>query len=62
MNATQTLQPGQSLWLDSITRTLLQSAALAARLQREGVDAFATSWHALLTRIREVCVSPALRV
>ena len=34
--------------------------ALAARLQREGVDAFATSWHALLTRIREKCASPAL--
>ena len=27
--------------------------ALATRLQREGVDAFATSWHALLTRIHE---------
>ena len=35
--------------------------ALAARLQREGVDAFATSWHALLTRIREKSASPALR-
>ncbi len=34
--------------------------ALAARLQHEGVDAFATSWHALLTRIREKCASPAL--
>ena len=29
--------------------------ALATRLQREGVDAFATSWHALLARIREKC-------
>ena len=27
--------------------------ALAARLQREGVDAFAASWHALLARVRE---------
>lgn len=63
MNATQALhQLGQSLWLDSITRTLLQSGTLAARLQREGVDAFALPWHALLMRIREECVSPALRV
>lgn len=28
---------------------------LAARLQREGVDAFANSWHALLLRIRQKC-------
>jgi transaldolase len=35
--------------------------ALAARLQREGVDAFATSWHALLARIHEKCASPAER-
>ncbi len=34
--------------------------ALAARLQHEGVNAFATSWHALLTSIREKCASPAL--
>jgi len=34
---------------------------LAARLQREGVDAFATSWHTLLTRIGEKCGSAALR-
>jgi transaldolase len=27
--------------------------ALAERLQREGVDAFATSWHALMARVRE---------
>ncbi len=27
--------------------------ALAEQLQREGVAAFATSWHTLLTRIRE---------
>ncbi len=33
--------------------------ALAARLQREGVDAFADSWHALLTRIQEKCASSA---
>ena len=35
--------------------------ALAARLQSEGVDAFATSWHALLSRIHEKCASPAER-
>ena len=35
--------------------------ALADQLQREGVDAFATSWHALLARIREKCASPAVR-
>ena len=33
--------------------------ALAARLQREGVAAFANSWHALLTRIRDKCASQA---
>ena len=63
MNATQALhQLGQGLWLDNITRTQLQSGTLAARLQRKGADALATSWHALLTRIREKCPSPALRV
>ncbi|MGV8917081.1 MAG: transaldolase [Pseudomonas sp.] len=31
--------------------------ALAVRLQREGVEAFAVSWHALLARIREKCES-----
>ncbi|MDE1948378.1 MAG: transaldolase, partial [Burkholderiales bacterium] len=35
--------------------------ALAARLQREGVDAFATSWHTLLARVREKCALPAAR-
>jgi len=35
--------------------------ALAARLQREGVTAFATSWHALLMRIREKCAATAGR-
>ena len=33
--------------------------ALAARLQSEGVDAFASSWHALLARIRGKCAAPA---
>ena len=31
---------------------------LAERLQREGVEGFATSWHAMLTRIREKCMAP----
>ena len=35
--------------------------ALAARLQNEGVDAFATSWHALLKRIREKRALPVPR-
>ncbi len=34
--------------------------ALAAQLQREGVAAFARSWHALLTRIGEKCASTAV--
>jgi transaldolase len=33
--------------------------ALALRLQREGVAAFAQSWHALLARIREKCPTRA---
>ena len=64
MKATQALhQLGQSLWLDNITRTLLFSReqVLAARLQSEGVDAFANSWHALLARIHEKCASSAER-
>jgi transaldolase len=35
----------------------VDDGALATRLQREGVDAFAASWQALLTRIREKCAS-----
>lgn len=34
-------------------RAGIDIVALADRLQREGVDAFAASWHALLARIRE---------
>lgn len=44
--------------IEEFHREGVDDAALAARLQREGVDAFATSWHALLTRIREKCASP----
>jgi transaldolase len=39
--------------IEEFTREGVDVAALAARLQREGVDAFAKSWHALLSRIRE---------
>jgi transaldolase len=38
--------------IDAFRHEGIDVDALAARLQREGVDAFATSWHALLTRIR----------
>jgi transaldolase len=45
--------------IEEFTREGVDVNALAARLQREGVDAFAQSWHALLTRIREKCTSQA---
>jgi transaldolase len=35
----------------------VDDAALAARLQREGADAFANSWHAMLARIKEKSAS-----
>jgi transaldolase len=47
--------------IEEFTREGVDDDALAARLQREGVDAFATSWHALLTRIREKCAAAAVR-
>ncbi|MBC7480650.1 MAG: transaldolase [Rhizobacter sp.] len=43
--------------IEEFRREGVDDDALGARLQREGVDAFATSWHALLTRIREKCTS-----
>jgi transaldolase len=39
--------------IDEFRREGVDCEALAARLQREGADAFATSWHALLARIEE---------
>jgi len=39
--------------LDEFRREGVDDEALAARLQREGAEAFATSWHALLSRIEE---------
>jgi transaldolase len=44
--------------IEEFHREGVDDNALAARLQREGVDAFATSWHALLTRIREKRAAP----
>ena len=41
--------------IEEFRREGVDDDALAARLQREGVDSFATSWHALLTRIRDKC-------
>ena len=43
--------------IEEFRREGVDDSALATRLQREGVEAFATSWHALLTRIREKCAS-----
>ncbi len=39
--------------IEEFHREGVDDNALAARLQSEGVEAFAASWHALLTRIRE---------
>jgi transaldolase len=47
--------------IEEFHREGVDDAALAARLQREGVEAFATSWHALLTRIREKSTAHAAR-
>jgi transaldolase len=43
--------------IEEFRREGVDDDALAQRLQREGVDAFASSWHALLTRIREKCAA-----
>lgn len=43
--------------IEEFRREGVDDSALAARLQLEGVDAFAASWRALLTRIREKCTS-----
>ena len=47
--------------IEDFRREGIDDDALAARLQSEGVDAFATSWHALLKRIREKRASLAPR-
>ena len=41
--------------IEEFRREGVDDDALAARLQREGVDSFATSWHALLNSIRDKC-------
>ncbi len=41
--------------LEEFRREGVDDAKLAERLQREGVDAFALSWHQMLSRIREKC-------
>jgi len=46
--------------LEEFRREGVDDAALAQRLQREGVEAFATSWHAMLSRIREKCQTKAV--
>lgn len=48
--------------VEAFQREGVDDQALAARLQCEGIDAFATSWHALLKRIHEKCALPALHV
>jgi transaldolase len=45
--------------LEEFRREGVDDAKLAERLQRAGVDAFALSWHAMLTRIREKCLPVA---
>lgn len=45
--------------IDEFRREGVDDEALAEKLQREGVEAFATSWHALLSRIQEKCESPS---
>ncbi len=45
--------------LEEFRREGVDDAALAARLQREGADAFSKSWRALLSRIKEKSAQPA---
>lgn len=45
--------------IEEFRREGVDDEALATRLQREGVDSFATSWYALMTRIRQKCMAPA---
>jgi transaldolase len=46
--------------LEEFRREGVDDEALAQRLQREGVEAFATSWHAMLSRIREKSAPPVV--
>ena len=47
--------------IEEFRREGVADDALASRLQRAGVVAFAASWHALLTRIGEKCALPMER-
>jgi transaldolase len=44
--------------LEAFRREGIDVAALARQLQREGVEGFATSWHAMLSRIHEKSARP----
>ncbi len=57
-------QPQRLLWASTGTKgpaapDRLYVEALAARLQREGVQGFARSWSGLMARIQEKCSQPA---
>ncbi|HEU0038117.1 MAG TPA: hypothetical protein VFR76_02475 [Verrucomicrobiae bacterium] len=57
MKATKLLHEfGQSLWLDNITRDLLNEG-LADRLQEEGAAAFVKSWNELLAVLESKCTA-----
>ena len=57
MKPTQQLHDlGQSLWLDNITRDLLNEG-LADRLQEEGAAAFVKSWNELLAVLESKCTA-----
>ena len=43
--------------LEEFRREGVDDAALGERLQREGVERFATSWHAAMTCVREKCAT-----
>ena len=71
MKATQALHDqGQSIWLDNITRDLLDAGtvaryiagididALAARLQDEGAKSFVSSWNELMDVIAAKSAGP----
>lgn len=46
--------------LEEFRRENVDDPALAERLQREGVEGFATSWQAMLSRIGEKCRTPTV--
>jgi len=48
--------------MEEFRREGVDDAALAERLQREGVESFAASWHATLSCIREKCAPTAGQV